>query len=202
MPTTSHEPVAASELTVMRTCQKLNVRYVSRFFRPRFLRNYNLMSGLFVSRHSADSGACRRQSITILSPLAHLKVGLFASSIACRIQESEQLTEVIKRLLMDPEWAAEASPAPEELTNKAHCCGITARVCFAQPLKAGGELTHTFVWYFRFFGCFLAFLLFCCCLVYACTAPPRRWATQPATTAWRQLPSFKQMYQGVVPPAH
>ena len=58
-------------------------------------------------------------------------------------KESEQLTEEIKRLLMDPEWAAEASTAPGELTNKAHCCAITARVCFVQPLEAGGELTQT-----------------------------------------------------------
>ena len=55
----------------------------------------------------------------------------------------EGLTEEIKRFLKDPEWAAEASTAPGELTNKAHCCGITARVCFVQPLEAGGELTQT-----------------------------------------------------------
>ncbi len=46
----------------------------------------------------------------------------------------EGLTEEIKRFLKDPEWAAEASTAPGELMNKAHCCCITARLCFVQPL--------------------------------------------------------------------
>ena len=42
------------------------------------------------------------------------------------VDETEQLTKEIKRLLMDPEWTAEASAAPGEVTNKAHCCGTAA----------------------------------------------------------------------------
>ena len=53
--------------------------------------------------------------------------------------------------------------------------------------------------------------MFCsfCCVVSLCfscilhvSAPPRRGATHPVTTAGRQLPTFKQMHQGVAPPAH
>ena len=75
MLTTSHEWIAESELKVMWRCQKLIVRYVSRFFRPCFLRNYILMWGLFVSLHSGDSGVGRRQTITGRSPLVPQKHG-------------------------------------------------------------------------------------------------------------------------------
>ena len=34
------------------------------------------------------------------------------------------------------------------------------------------------------------------------SAPPRRGATHPVTTAGRQLPTFKQVHPGVAPPAH
>ena len=81
-----------------------------------------------------------------------------------------RLTEENRRLLMDPEWTAEASTAPGELTNKAHCCGITARVCFAQPLKAGGELTQTRFFVFQIcwlFSCFFSVLLLSCLRVYS-----------------------------------
>ena len=42
------------------------------------------------------------------------------------VDETKQLTEEIRRHLMDPEWTAEASAAPGEVTNKAHCCGTAA----------------------------------------------------------------------------
>ena len=41
------------------------------------------------------------------------------------VDETEQLTEEIKRLLLDPVWTADASTAPGELTNTAHCEGRT-----------------------------------------------------------------------------
>ena len=37
------------------------------------------------------------------------------------VDETDQLTKTIQRRLMDPEWTAEASTAPGELTDKAQC---------------------------------------------------------------------------------
>ena len=57
--------------------------------------------------------------------------------------ESKQLTEEIKRLLMDPECDAEASTAPGKLTNKAHNRGLARRICCVKPLEAKKELNQT-----------------------------------------------------------
>ena len=70
---------------------------------------------------------------------------LFAATEAGGHQplESNQLTEEMKRLLMDPECDAEASTAPGKLTNKAHNRGLARRICCVKPLEAKKELNQT-----------------------------------------------------------